>query len=191
MAITRPDDSVAYQTDTFTALEPVNWPQKLIEIFRDDETYGFENRLNPQKNIFKNFNVVLSVPDNINDVPALWMTIERVEPSLKTYPNSFMKNFTAWVDIYIICMRNTFVEYNDLTWTIPSTMTHEPDNNLFILLMDYVATKLKDNCPIIEGTGYKIMPRGFTDLEFHYTGFHGNTEARAVRIGQIVEVQLT
>jgi len=176
--------------EDITFLEPFDWLETYLSIFKNDTDYGFENRTNPDLNVFKQYNAVQSLPKTIGQMPALWVACEGFEslPGERT-PIGFLTHFQAYVDIYMIVHRGMSLQYDDKMWTVPSSEhSPEPENNLLFLLIEYVGRKIEDNI-LIETADYSINQKAFIDGEFFYDGFQGNADARAVRIGISMEVE--
>ena len=173
-----------------TFIYPDNWIETFLNIFRNDTKYGFENRQNPEDNVFKRYSVVQSLPDNLSQIPALYVRVDAEAPEGESNnaPAAFLDQFVAMVNVFIVALKNTKVQYNGKVFSVPSEHSPIPDNNLFDLLINYVGLKLKDN-PIISDTNLKIQPRGWFGTEY-FRGYQGIPDARAVRIGLELEVEL-
>jgi len=179
------------ETESYTAIEPVDWLKIYLNIFKDDEDYGFANRWNPEANVIKDYSVIMSEPELANQHPFLWVTYDEVKWNGvgKNTPIAFLRNFTASTHIFVGALANTFIQYNGYSWSVPCTGTPDPDKNLLELMVNYVGMKIKDNFKIT-GTGYTIQHSGFNGRELYIDGLMGIREARAVRLGIQLEVQL-
>lgn len=177
--------------ETITYLEPRDWMKAFIAIFKDDTTYGFDNRDDPKQNVFKQYNVVFSLPQSVLQVPALWISCEGMEGLEKPQSSvDFLYDFRAYIDIYGVVKKNTEVTYNDMVWVVPGVQHPEHPNNLLFLLMWYIGRKIEDN-PDITDTGIQLNVSHFVSASFFLNGLQNIRDARAVRIGMLLEVQLT
>lgn len=176
--------------ESFTTLTPVDWLKPFLDIFRDDEDYGFMNRYNPADNVIQDFNVIQSIPEVIHQVPAIWVASEGFSPEGESdnAPTAFLTNFVAFVDIYLVALKNTTVTYDEKQWVVPSSRDENPTNNIFFLLLEYVGQKIKASVEIESGT-LVITPKAWTGSEFFFSGFRGIPDARAMRLGFELEVE--
>lgn len=173
-----------------TFLQPKDWMETFMSIFRNDTTYGFYNRRNPELNVFKTYNVVFTLPKSILQTPALWVVCEGMETLEKPQSSvDFLYDFKAFVDVYGVVRENTEVSYNELVWVVPGVQHPEHPNNILFLLMWYIGKKIEDN-PEITATGIQVNVSHWISTDFYLAGLQHLRDARAVRMGFLLEVQL-
>lgn len=180
---------MAAPPESITYLEPVDWLQVFLSIFKDDTKYGFANRVNPDDNVFQAYNVIQSMPEVSGNLPAIWVVCERKEPLGEQGYASFIKHFTAFIDIYAVVFKDHRLPYNGKIWSVPNVHDPNAPNNLLFLLEWYIGNKLKDNVEIRD-TGVLLMPKGWTDGEYYYLPVAGLMDTRGVRVQMAVEVQI-
>lgn len=176
--------------ESITALQPKDWMKTFMEIFKNDTAYGFDNRNDPTKNVFKQYNVVFSLPESVLQVPAIWIVCEGMESLEKPQSTvDFLYDFMAHIDVYGVVKKNTEVTYNDSVWVVPGVQHPEHPNNVLFLLMEYIGKKIEDN-PDITASGIQVNVSHFVSVDFYLNGLQNLRDARAVRIGMVVQVQL-